>query len=170
MLIFIVLAICGFFVLSISLLFGHDVDHGVDHYFGDHGHGTSLFSTTIISLFMTGFGASGAIAAYYQWSTLAASMVGVVFGFCLGGLGYFLSNLFYKQQADSLVRTSELIGQVGTVTVGIAPNGIGEVTIHFKGQTFYYSAKTRDGSPASTGSTAKIIDNVAGTVLVEPLK
>lgn len=168
MIVFIVLAICGFIILTFSL-FGHDTDHDVDHD-TDHDGGGSIFSTKIISLFVTGFGASGAIAAHYKWSMLASSIIGILFGFMLGGLGYFLINLFYQQQADSSVKTSDLIGQIGTLTIGIAPNSIGEVTIHFKGQKFYYPARTKQGGTINSGGAVKIVDSVAGTMIVEELR
>jgi membrane protein implicated in regulation of membrane protease activity len=168
MFIFIMLAICGFIALTFSLLFGHDADHDTDH--GDHGGGASVFSTKVILLFITGFGASGAIAAYYNWPVIASSMVGLFFGCLLGGMGYFMVNFFYKQQSDSLVKTSELVGQIGALTTGIAANGLGEVSINFKGQKFYYPAKTKDGSSINAGGTVKIIDSVAGTMIVEQIK
>jgi len=168
MITFMVLAICGFIVLTFSLLFGHDADHDGDHHFGE-GDGPGVFSTKIISLFVTGFGASGAIAMYYKYSIFAASMFGVFFGLLLGAIGYFLVNLFYSQQADSLVRTAELIGQVGSLSIGIPPKGVGEVVVHYKGQMHYYPAKTKDGSPLDNGGAVKVVENVAGTMFVEPI-
>ncbi len=169
MLVFIVLAICGFIALSFSLLFGHDTDHDMDHDAG-HADSASVFSTKVILLFITGFGASGAIAAHYKWSMVGSSLIGILFGFLLGGLGYFMVNFFYKQQADSLVNSAEFIGQIGTLTVGIASNSIGEIAVSFKGQKFYYPAKAKDGQPINSGESVKIVDTVAGTMIVEQTK
>src|SRR3989442_8889482 len=110
MIVFVVLAICGFIVLTFSLLFGHDADHDGDHHFGDS-HGASVFSTKVTALFVTGFGASGAIAAHYKWSALSSSMAGVLFGLLLAVLGGFFVKPFFSQQSGFLVEKSGVVGR-----------------------------------------------------------
>src|ERR1043166_4785449 len=134
MLIFVSIAIAAFIIVGGSFLFGHD--HDVDHDHGDLGHDVdggsaeptiSIFSTKVIATLLMGFGAAGAIAMHYGANSVIASLVGVGSGVLLGGLMYFVLELFYRQQCDSLVPTSAAVGRTGIVTVSIGEGTPGEV-------------------------------------------
>src|SRR6266576_1290218 len=120
MMIFISIAIAAFIIAVGSFLFGHDhdFDHDHDHDAGHGDHGgvsgeatISIFSTKVIATLLMGFGAAGAIAVHYGASTLVASLVGLGCGVALGGVMYFILELIYRQQCDSLVPTSAAVGR-----------------------------------------------------------
>src|SRR5438067_1058080 len=106
MLIFGSIALAFFIIMVGGFLFGHDhdgADHGIDH--GDIAT-ISIFSVKVIATFGMGFGAAGAVAAYYKQDNLVSSLIGIVFGFLLAGTMYLFLNLIARQQASSLIETS----------------------------------------------------------------
>ena len=120
MLVFLILACVGVVFLLISAFFGGDHDVSADHEFhfehgyeaaaGHEGGGSpSPFSTRVISLFVTAFGAVGAISRYYEASYFLSSLSGLVGGVLVGGIGYQIMRFFWKQQATSTVCSEDLI-------------------------------------------------------------
>jgi hypothetical protein len=71
--VFLLIAGAGFVFLLISLIFGEIFEHfDADH---DSG-GPGFFSTRVISVFVTAFGGTGAVAVQYGASVLGASVAG----------------------------------------------------------------------------------------------
>lgn len=180
MLVFIILAFIGFAFLVISLIFGEifdvvgDVAHDivVEHEISmDHPEagGPSPFSIRIIAAFLTGFGASGAIASYYKMSWIASSGIGLCFGLLTGAIVYSLISAMYKQQAQSGVSLSEMINSSGVVTVAIPKDGIGQVSVVLKSSQSEHLAKSEDGSEVKDGTNVKIVRVVGGQLIVKPL-
>ena len=136
MLVFAVIGMAGFFFLLVSALFGGDHDHDQDagH---DHDSGPSWFSTRVISLFLTGFGATGAIARSYGMSYPVSSGLGIVTGAAVGFAGIKLIGFFMQQQASSTVAEDEMIGIIGQVTVPIPAGGLGQVVLVVKEQRVF---------------------------------
>jgi membrane protein implicated in regulation of membrane protease activity len=174
MLIFIAIAIAAFIFVVGAFLFGHDHDAEHDHdvgHDGDVGTGEatiSIFSTKVLATFLMGFGAAGSIARYYNVDTLLSSLIGVGFGALLGGLMYGILNIFYRQQASSLVPTSSAVGCSGTVTVSIGANSQGEVSLDLQGQYSTYLARSKDGSPIPKGQAVRVVKTVGSQLVVEP--
>ena len=75
--VFLVITGVGFLFLLVSLVFGEIFDHfdaGIDH---DLGHGgPGFFSSRVLSVFITAFGAVGAIATYYGFGPVPSSACG----------------------------------------------------------------------------------------------
>src|ERR1035438_1971427 len=119
MLAFAVIGMVGFFFLIVSALFGgdaagHDMDHGGD---ADHDAGPSWFSTRVIAMFLTGFGATGAIARSYELSYPLSAVLGLATGLVVGFAGFQLIHFFMGQQASSTVQEEDMVGRLGSVTV-----------------------------------------------------
>jgi hypothetical protein len=116
MFVFIAIAAAGFILLLGGSVFGHDHDHDahVDH---DHdGEGAdeptvSIFSIKVLATFVMGFGAGGAIAAYYNAGPLAATGVGF-------GTGVILALLMYA----AVVQAHELLCEFRTTSLGNGHN------------------------------------------------
>ncbi|MBI3335631.1 MAG: hypothetical protein HY001_03990 [Candidatus Portnoybacteria bacterium] len=170
MLVFVTIAFAGFTILVMALLFGgdhdfgdhevsfeHDFDHEAGHEHETDTHGPSPFSVRVISLFATAFGASGAIASYCGYSTMGSSLIGVMSGFVIGGMGWQFMRLLWSQQASSTVSQNEMVGQVAEVTTPIPSSGVGEVSFLVRGQRFYRSARSEVGLSIEGGKTVKIV-------------
>ncbi len=173
MLIFVCITAAGFILLVGGSIFGHD--HDVDHDHGghfDHGHDAdhgdatvSIFSTKVIGAFIMGFGAGGAIAAFYGSGPLTASLIGLAVGVLISLLMYLVMRLIYGQQATSIVTTDAAIGEIGAVTVAIGRNGTGEVAITLRGQHRSFLARSVDENAIAKGRRVRVI-HTAGSQLV----
>jgi membrane-bound ClpP family serine protease len=173
MIIFISLALASFIIVGGSFLFGHDGDVG----HGDLGHDMdaagdeptiSVFSTKVIATLLMGFGAAGAIAMHYGASYITASLVGVFCGVVLGGIMYFILEMFYSQQSSSLVATNSAVGCTGAVTVTIGDGEPGEVGLYLEGQYRTFSATSENGKPIAKGKNVLVVKTVGSHLVVEP--
>lgn len=167
MLIFGSIAIAFFILMVGGFLFGHDhdgADHSIDH--GDIST-VSIFSVKVIATFGMGFGAAGALASYYKQDQVISSLIGIGFGFLLAGAMYLFLNLMARQQSSSLVETSSLIGQTGTVTVAISENGSGEVAVSSAGNYATYSARASNEKSIPKGKSIRVVRTSGSLLLVE---
>jgi membrane protein implicated in regulation of membrane protease activity len=149
----------------------HSMDHGFDHDSDHHDGGqssVSIFSFRVIVVFLTGFGAVGALCTYFKMDMLTSSFFGVVTGLILGFVSWWMMNFAMKQQASSLINTNELVGKDAIVHIPIPVNGLGEVVIELNGQRKYISARSKNTDKAiPINSQVKILSNSAGTLIVE---
>ncbi len=179
MLIFIAIAIGSFILIAGSFLFGHDhdADHHVDighagegHDFGHDVEPTiSFFSIKVLATLTMGFGAAGAIARQYGADYLVASLWGLGSGIVLALLMYLVLDVIYKQQSSSLVETASAIGQLGTVTVSIDADAVGEVGVEVAGRYMTYLAKSSTSKPIPKGATVKVVQAVGSELIVEQM-
>jgi membrane-bound ClpP family serine protease len=175
MLIFVCITVAGFILLVGGSLFGHD--HDGDHDHGghlDHGHDVghdleptvSIFSVKVIGSFIMGFGAGGAIAAFYGAGPLTASFIGLAVGVLIGLLMYGIMRLIYGQQSTSIVNTDAAVGEIGTVTVAIGRNGTGEVAINLRGQHRNFLAQSADANAIARGRQVKVVRTTGSQLIV----
>jgi membrane protein implicated in regulation of membrane protease activity len=162
------LAICaaGFLFMMVSLLFGglfefFEADHDFD------AGGPGFFSTRVMSVFVTTFGGSGAVATYYGLSPVPAAVVGTATGLVFGGAIYAFARFLYGQQVSSDVRSSDLVGAVGRVVIAIPAEGVGQVRIRLGEELMDKIARTRDGVPVAENSSVKIEEVLGETVIVK---
>lgn len=171
MLIFVLIGMVGFFFLIVSALFGggHDVDHGFEAGGHDLGHeaGPSPFSLRVISLFLTAFGATGAIARSYDLGYPLSSGLGVGAGLGIGFAGFKLIEFFMHQQASSTIGEQDLEGAVGAVSVAIPAGGIGQVGITVRGQRMYSPARASGDIAIEEGAQVKVVHCAGNQVFVE---
>lgn len=179
MTLFVTIAIVGAIILVISALGGehefgadHDVGFDHDHDMGhDTGHaessGPSPWSIRVLSLFVTAFGAVGAIAQSYGASPMQSSIAGFFAGIVFAFVGWQLLRLFWSQQGSSTVSSEDLLGTTGMVFTPIPPRGVGEITVVVRGQSRHYPARARDGIGILKGVTICIVEFPADVAIVE---
>jgi membrane protein implicated in regulation of membrane protease activity len=163
--VFLAIAAVGFLVLMLSLFFGGIFDHfdgGLDH---DHG-GPGFFSTRVISVFVTAFGAFGAIATHYHLDPLPASGIGFVGGVILATPIFLFARVLYGQQASSESRSGDLVGQIGRVTVAIPAGGMGQIRCRVGEELIDKVARTRQGEPVPENVSVRVDEVLGETVIV----
>jgi membrane protein implicated in regulation of membrane protease activity len=165
--VFLAIAALGFMFLMVALIFGeifdffdHDLDIGMDH------GGPGVLSSRVIAVFITAFGAFGAIAVNNGLSTGAASGVGLGSGVIFGGIIYGFLRFLYGQQATSEVRSSDLVGQSARVVIGIPAGGVGQVRCRIGEELIDKIAQSRDGAPIPENTPVHIESVLGETVVV----
>jgi len=163
--VFLAIAALGFVFLIITLIFG-EVFEFFDHDI-DMDHGPGFLSTRVIAVFITAFGAFGAIAMSNGYSTGVATGVGVGSGVVFAGLITMFGKFLYGQQASSDVTANDLVGRPGRVTVGIPASGVGQIRCRVGEELIDKIAQSSDGV-AIPENTAVVIAEVLGeTVIVK---
>jgi len=165
--VFLAIAAVGFLFLIISLFFGGIFDHfdgGLDGHM-DHG-GPGFFSTRVISVFITAFGAFGAIATHYRLDPLPASAIGFVGGFALATPIFLFARFLYGQQASSESRASDLVGQVGRVIVTIPAGGVGQIRCRVGEELIDKIARARQGDAIPENTSVRVEEVLGETVIV----
>ena len=166
-LVFLTLALVGLVFLVLSLLTGHHVDHDAD------AGGPGLLSLRGLAVFVTNFGAVGAVTSLAlparSGKTLIASVLGAVAGVAMGAVYLLAMRLVYSQQASSLVEDRELLDAEAHVTVAIPDGGIGEVSCRVAGQTVRRMARALGTRAIPEGTRVRIKDVYGDTVVVEPV-
>jgi membrane protein implicated in regulation of membrane protease activity len=166
--VFLAIASIGFLLLLVSLVFGEifghlgdfHLDHGIEH------GGPGFFSTRILSVFVTAFGGSGAVATHYGLSPLPASAVGLGSGGFFAYLIYAFARFLYSQQASTDVHTIDLVGQSARVTVAIPAGGVGQVRCRVGEQLVDKIARSEDGQSVLENTVVHIESLLGETVVV----
>lgn len=136
---------------------------------GGAGHEVSLLSLSPISIsaFVTSFGGIGLIAtlglglgglASVFWAAIGSAVIAII-----SHVLFFY--LFIAPQASSALTTSDIVGQVGEVTVPIPASSVGEIAYIAMGERHTATARTADGSALARGALV-MIESIAGTVLI----
>lgn len=165
LIIFVALAAVGVVLLIVSTFLGHDLDLTPEVEGGDSG----FFGIRSIAVFLTAFGAVGAIASLYRLTPMASSIWGLAAGVAMSGIYVLAMQLVRSQQASSLIETSELIGLTARVTVGISSDGLGEVSCALKSQITRRMARAKNHQTIVEGAIVRIVELQGDVVLVEPL-
>jgi membrane protein implicated in regulation of membrane protease activity len=165
--VFLAIAAVGFIFMMISLVFGEMFDHfdgGLDH---DLSHGgPGFFSSRVMGVFVTAFGAFGAMATHYGLAPLPASLVGFGSGFLFGGAVYAFARFLYGQQATSEVRSHDLVGQSARVVVTIPAGGVGQVRCRLGEELIDKIARSGDDVSIPENATVKVEDVLGEVVIV----
>jgi hypothetical protein len=163
--VFLGIAAVGFLFLIVALIFGEIFDffdHDIDF---DHG-GPGILSSRVIAVFVTAFGAFGAIATNQGLSPVPASGVGLASGVVFGGVIYVFLRFLFGQQATSEVLATDLVGQSARVVVGIPANGVGQVRARIGEELVDKVAQSRDGLAIAENTPVKIEEVLGETVIV----
>jgi membrane protein implicated in regulation of membrane protease activity len=150
----------------IALVFGEIFDffdHDLDF---DHG-GPGVLSSRVIAVFITAFGAFGAIATTNGLSPGPASAVGLGSGALFGGVIYAFLRFLYGQQASSDVGAGDLVGQNARVVVAIPANGVGQVRCRIGEELIDKIAQSRDGIAIPENAPVRIEEVLGETVIVK---
>jgi membrane protein implicated in regulation of membrane protease activity len=169
--VFLAIAAVGFLFLLISLLFGEvfghgdvSLDHDVDH---DLGHGgPSFFSPRIISVFVTAFGGFGAVGVHYGLSVLGASGLGFVSGIFFASIIYLFARFLFSQQATTVVREADMVGQDVRVVVAIPARGVGQVRCRVGDELIDKIARSGDGQPIDENEVVRVEQTLGEVVVV----
>jgi len=127
-----------------------------------------VLSTPVIGAFLAAFGFGAALILYSTDSSMApAALGGLVSGGVVGGLAMLITKNLMSMPTDEPVRSADLVGQKATVVTPIPANGLGEVSLVFRGQMMKMSA--RSGEAVSAGMSVKVTAVTSpSSVVVEP--
>jgi len=168
-LVFLALGMVGILFLLVSMFGGHDLHLDADL----HGGAPGFLSARTLGVFLTGFGAVGAVASLYlpagESKGLIASVLGVLSGVVLSGIYMGAMRLIQSQEASSLVGDRDLVGLEAHVTVAIPENGVGEVTCPIGGQATRRIARAATSRLIPEGARVRVKDVMGATVIVEPV-
>src|SRR6266480_1011207 len=152
---------------------GHDV-HSGDIGTGGHAEagydhsgvpGISFFSPTVLSCFVTAFGACGLILSKIEATrnVWISAPISAVAGVSMASLAFVLFNwMFKKTQSSSESRVASLVGQAASIITPIPANGVGEIAYVQGGTRYTAPARTESGSPVPAGKPVRIT-RIAGT-------
>jgi len=165
--VFLAITAVGFIFLIASLIFGEIFD------FFDHGDidtgGPGILSSRVIAVFITTFGAVGALGVHNGMSPGAASGLGAVAGAIFAGAMTMLGKFLYDQQSSSDVRASDLVGQNCRVIVGIPANGVGQIRCRVGEELVDKIAQSRDGLAIPENASVQVETVLGETVVVKKL-
>jgi len=177
--------------LALGLLFTI-ISAAMGHFFGGHdvhadvgtgGHaeagydhsgvpGISFFSPTVLSCFVTAFGACGLILSRVEAtkSVWISAPISAVAGVIMAFLSFFLFNYMFKQtQSSSESRVASLVGQTASIITPIPSNGVGEIAYVQGGARYTAPARTESGNPVGAGKPVRITRVVGTQYYVEIL-
>src|SRR6184192_3775017 len=135
--------------LAIGLLFTI-ISAVTSHFFGGGGHdahvdvgtgghaeagfdqsgipGISFFSPTVLSCFVTAFGACGIILSKIGSPVWVSAPISAVAGVIMAAVAFFLFNWMFQQtQSSSESRVSSLVGATASILTPIPENGVGQI-------------------------------------------
>jgi hypothetical protein len=163
--VFLAIAAVGFIFLITALIFGEIFeffDHDIDM---DHGPG--ILSSRVIAVFVTAFGAFGAIANSNGLSTGLSSVVGAGSGVLFGGLMAMFGKFLYGQQASSDVSAADLLGRPARVIIAIPANGVGQVRCRVGEELIDKIAQSHGGIAIAENTAVEIAEVLGETVVVK---
>lgn len=151
-------------------IFDHDVHVGAhDVGFGNGGEirvGPPLVDVRSVAAFVTGFGAVGYLLTYLGWNPYWAVLPAMGTGVVMSLASYGITVLLFRQQATSSYSPNDLIGQSAEVTTPIPTDGMGEVSLTFKGAYSHYAARSSDNQPLASGTRVQIVEFLGTTAVV----
>ena len=137
---------------------------------GSGGNLTILFNTPFWSFGLFGFGFSGLLLTWLSpaGSWLPSGVVALAMGVAMGWVAAYLLRLMARRQADSLVRSEDLIGLEGLVTLELTEHERGFVELQARGSLIRRPAVSVQGS-ISKGASVVVVDIDGHTLSVEPM-
>ena len=150
---------------------GGDVDVDVEADLGDIGDvgGPGVLGVKLILSFIIGFGLAGFLAVQFEWP-IPHVISGLIGGALVYTIVYQLLKVLYKQQANSIVRSSSVVGRKGLVTSPIMKGGTGEIKTEDPrtGRSLYLRARPIDSEREyKSGDEVTIKSVIAGLAKVE---
>ena len=156
--------LAGMVLISLSL---NDADSGD----GEGGPLSLLFSTPFWSFGLTGFGLSGLLMQLLVGNSARwpSHLVAVSMGAGMGFLATRLLRVIGQRDADSLVRSDDLIGMEGVVTLGMDTQQRGFVELSVRGTLMRRPALSCNGALA-VNSKVVVVGSDDHTLRVETLQ
>jgi membrane protein implicated in regulation of membrane protease activity len=134
--------------------------------------GISFFSPTVLSCFVTAFGACGLVLSHIEGthSVWVSAPISAVAGGLIAFLALLLFNwMFSKTQSSSESRVASLAGQTASIITPIPANGVGEIAYVQGGSRYTAPARTETGTPVAAGKPVRITRIVGTQYYVEIL-
>lgn len=132
--------------------------------------GISFFSPTVLSCFVTAFGACGLILTRIEAtkSVWISAPISAMAGLIMATLAFLLFNwMFEKTQSSSEVRVASLVGQTASIITPIPENGVGEIAYVQGGSRYTAPARTETGTSIPAGKPVRITRIVGSQYFVE---
>ena len=135
--------------------------------------GISFFSPTVLSCFVTAFGAFGLVlseipATQSIWINAPLSFVS---GLAIALLVLWgMNKIFRGTQSSSEGQVAKLIGQTAAIISPIPANGVGEISYVQSGSRYTAPARDEKGGAIPNGQTVKITRIVGTQFYVEVTK
>jgi membrane protein implicated in regulation of membrane protease activity len=159
-----------------TVIAGHFFGGHEGHLDGSGGHaevgadgsdmpGVSIFSPTVIAIFITAFGAFGLIFTQFDATkrTFVSAPLAVVGGALVAGaVVSLLRQLFKRTQGSSESRVASLVGMTATIITPIPENGVGEIAYVQGGSRYTAPAREEHGAAVPNGRVVKI-SRIVGT-------
>lgn len=144
---------------------GHGPIHGT---LVDRIDGLPVLSLSALLAFVTGFGGVGYLLSHYAGLSALLSIPLAALAGAAGDLliAAFLSALIRSERVLD-PRDFRLEGVPARVSVGIAPNGVGEIIYSLNGRRWSDAARSLDGKPLPKGSNVVIIRFEKGIAYVQ---
>jgi membrane protein implicated in regulation of membrane protease activity len=173
----------GLVFTIVSAVAGHlfGGDHGGDVGTGGHAEagydhsglpGISFFSPTVLSCFVTAFGACGLVLTHIEAtrSVWISAPISAVAGMIMALLAFLLFNWMFQQtQSSSESRVGSLTGQPASIITPIPANGVGEIAYVQGGSRYTAPARTESGAPIPAGKPVRITRVVGTEYFVETI-
>src|SRR5437660_7432311 len=134
--------------------------------------GISFFSPTVLSCFVTAFGACGLILTRIEAtkSVWISAPISAMAGLIMATLAFLLFNwMFEKTQSSSEVRVASLVGQTASIITPIPENGVGEIAYVQGGSRYTAPARTETGTSVPAGKPVRITRIVGSQYFVEAM-
>ena len=139
---------------------------------GEGGALSVLFSTPFWSFGLSGFGLSGVLMSVFvdNSSWLPISLIALLMGLAMGAAATRILTFLGRREADSLVRSDDIIGMVGRITLAVETGQRGFVELSVKGSLLRRPARCKSG-PLEKHQTVVVVEiNTEDTsVFVEPI-
>ena len=135
--------------------------------------GISFFSPTVLSCFVTAFGACGLILSRIDAtrSVWVSAPISALAGVLMAGIAFFLFNAMFKAtQSSSESQVASLVGQVASTVSPIPSNGVGEIAYVQGGSRYTAPARTESGAEVPAGKPVRITRIVGTQYYVEVMK
>lgn len=164
---FLAIAAFGFVFLLAGSILGDLFEHGdFGHDADGHGGGPSILSSRVLSVFVTAFGAFGAIGTHLGYGVGPSTAMGFGGGLVFGAAIYLFASFLFSQQASSHVRLADLVGRTAEVSVAIPKGGLGQVRCTLGDSVVERIARAKDNEEIPANTLVKIEEIVGETVLV----
>ena len=127
--------------------------------------GISFFSPTVLSCFVTAFGACGLILSKIEATknVWVSAPISAIAGAVMALLAFLLFNWMFKHtQSSSESHVASLLGQTASIITPIPADGVGEIAYVQGGSRYTAPARTENGTPVPAGKPVRIT-RIAGT-------
>ena len=161
---YLVCFLAGLVLISLSL----DNDGGAE---GEGGNLSLLFSTPFWSFGLTGFGLCGLLMLVFspQGSWLPPGIVALAMGLLMGWAATRMLRLLGRREADSLVRSDDLVGREGEISLAIETGQRGFVELSVRGSLIRRPASSSTQASLAKGTRVVVTEAGSNTLQVEPL-